>query len=562
MNVKRYFGKTAREALRQLKAELGADAIVLSNRAVDDGVEILALPAEAVGSVASAAAPAPHTSEARRNEAPRRAAAPARATASRPPVQHEFPPMDDDSGDDYRISLSAQRQAQHAAQQRTQAYDSTTRSPRVASARAAARPAQPARSLADHPVVRAFEPPRVETADYLMNQAPYPEGIEISAPRRRGPEPAGVAATAMDEDFAAEPRVSARPAVEPENVAERVAERIAERLESERQAAQRRSQEDEARIKALQEANAKLMEELGSIRGMIERQLAGFAWNETRKNSPARAEILGELLEAGFSAELARKLADRVHDGAGMEEARVQVRQMLARDMHAMSADRDIIDQGGIFALVGPTGVGKTTTTAKIAARFVVRHGAEHLAMITTDGYRIGAQEQLRIYGRILGVPVFPVRDAAELRHTLSELRHKKMVLIDTVGMSQRDRMVAQQAAMLSGAGSVRRLLLLNSTCRGDTLDDVIKAYRGPDLAGCILTKVDETASLAPAIGAAIDHDLDICYVTNGQRVPEDLHLPNRAYLLHRALRSSAEHSPWRLQGDEAALMMAAGMER
>lgn len=319
-----------------------------------------------------------------------------------------------------------------------------------------------------------------------------------------------------------------------------------------------RRAEDE-RIRALQEANGKLMAELGGIRGMIERQLAGFAWSETRRNAPARAEIVGELLEAGFSGSLARQLATTVGEGATLQEAREAVKSALARDLRAMSSDADLIDQGGVYALVGPTGVGKTTTTAKIAARCVVRHGAEKLALITTDGYRIGAQEQLRIYGRILGVPVFPVRDASDLRQTLAELSGKHMVLIDTVGMSQRDRMVAQQAAMLAGAGRVRRLLLLNATCRGDTLDDVIQAYRGPDLAGCILTKVDEAASLAPAIGAAITGELEVLYVTNGQRVPEDLHLPNRAYLLHRAMRAQSDDSPWKLQGDEAAFMMAAG---
>jgi flagellar biosynthesis protein FlhF len=187
-----------------------------------------------------------------------------------------------------------------------------------------------------------------------------------------------------------------------------------------------------------------------------------------------------------------------------------------------------------------------------------MRHGAEKVALITTDGYRIGAQEQLRIYGRILGVPVFSVRDGADLRQTLAELRNKHIVLIDTMGMSQRDRMVAEQAAMLAGAGNVRRLLLLNATCRGDTLDDVVRAYNGPDLAGCVFTKVDEAASLAPAIGAAISHEIDVFYVANGQRVPEDLHLPNRAYLIHRALREQSGDSPWKLQGDEASLMLAA----
>jgi flagellar biosynthesis protein FlhF len=119
--------------------------------------------------------------------------------------------------------------------------------------------------------------------------------------------------------------------------------------------------------------------------------------------------------------------------------------------------------------------------------------------------------------------------------------------------------MVAEQAAMLAGAGDVRRLLLLNATARGDTLDDVVRAYAGDDLAGCIFTKVDESASLAPALDVAVRSRLDIRYLTNGQRVPEDLHLPNRAYLLHRALREHAGGSPWRLEGDEAGMLLAAG---
>ncbi|ENO89499.1 flagellar biosynthesis protein FlhF, partial [Thauera linaloolentis] len=344
-------------------------------------------------------------------------------------------------------------------------------------------------------VIRPFSPPRIETADFAMRARPAP---------------------AAADDFG------------------------------------------NARMRELQETNARLMEELSGIRGMIERQLAGFAWGETRRQAPARAALVGELLEAGFSAALARKLAEAVPEDASRLEAREAAGAALDRMMRAHASDDDVIDRGGVYALVGPTGVGKTTTTAKLAARCVVRHGASRLAMITTDGYRIGAQEQLRIYGRILGVPVFSVRDAADLRQTLAGLRNKHMVLIDTMGMSQRDRMVAEQASMLGGAGDVRRLLLLNATVRGDTLDDVVRAYAGADLAGCIFTKVDEAASLAPALDVAVRHGLDIRYLANGQRVPEDLHLPNRAYLLHRALRQQGPESPWHLDGDEAGMMLAA----
>ncbi|HNO62968.1 MAG TPA: flagellar biosynthesis protein FlhF, partial [Thauera aminoaromatica] len=372
-------------------------------------------------------------------------------------------------------------------------------------------------------VVRAFNPPRIETADYALRSRDGVLRAAAAAQTAARPAPSGPAV------------FSGRAA---------------------------RSDADEfgsARVRELQETNARLMAELTGIRGMIERQLAGFAWGETRRQAPARAAMLGELLEAGFSAAIARKLVEAVHEDADRIEAREAVGAALDRLMRACASDEDLLDRGGVYALVGPTGVGKTTTTAKLAARCVVRHGAGRLALITTDGYRIGAQEQLRIYGRILGVPVFSVRDAADLRQTLAGLRNKHMVLIDTMGMSQRDRMVAEQAAMLSGAGDVRRLLLLNATARGDTLDDVVRAYAGGDLAGCIFTKVDEAASLAPALDVAVRHELDIRYLTNGQRVPEDLHLPNRAYLLHRALREHGSASPWHLQGDEAGMLLAAG---
>ncbi len=492
MNVKRYFANTAREALRALKADLGADAIVLANRSVEGGVEILALPSDAVGA------------------APRRAAPRANSVVPdpTPPSSHE--------DEDCRVSLGGGR-TQPAAPERT---------------------------------IRPFNPPRMETPDYLIRK----RGYETSEPPRERVEPAP-------------PRDAA-------DIASTLTRHLADSITGELEPVERgrpapavtrkredvrTSSDDDARIAALQEANTRLMSELTGIRGMIERQLAAFAWGETRRHAPGRAEVLGELLDAGFSTRLARRLVESVGETACADEARTAVRNALGRDLRAMSCDADLIDRGGVFALVGPTGVGKTTTTAKIAARCVVRHGAEKIALITTDGYRIGAQEQLRIYGRILGVPVFPVRDAADLRQTIAELRGKHMVLIDTVGMSQRDEMVVKQAAMLTNAGDVHRLLLLNATASGDTLDDVIEAYRGPDLAGCVLTKVDEAASLAPAVGAAIDHALEVFYVTNGQRVPEDLHLPNRAYLLHRSLRARAADSSWKLDADEAAMKFAAG---
>ena len=298
-----------------------------------------------------------------------------------------------------------------------------------------------------------------------------------------------------------------------------------------------------------------VMEEIRSLRKMVEQHLAGFAWGETARSEPIKTEILRQMLDAGFSPRLARDLLAGLPRELNAEKALDWARAAANRALRTTDGENDIIDRGGVYALVGPTGVGKTTTAAKLAARCVLHHGANKMALITTDGYRIGEHEQLRIYGRILGVPVYLVKDAEDLQQTLANLTRKHMVLIDTIGMSQRDRMVEEQIAMF-GRGGVRRLLLLAATGRGDTLDDVVRAY-GPDIAGCILSKVDEAVSLATALDVIIRHQLPLHYVSNGQRVPEDLHSPNRVYLLHRAFKDLPESSPHRLHGLEPRLMMA-----
>jgi flagellar biosynthesis protein FlhF len=309
---------------------------------------------------------------------------------------------------------------------------------------------------------------------------------------------------------------------------------------------------------------AEVLDEIRSLRKIVEQHLAGAAWGESARSEPVKTDTLRQMLDAGFSPKLARDLLCDLPRDLNAAKALAWAKDKASQSLITIDAENDIVDRGGVYALVGPTGVGKTTTTAKLAARCVLRHGASKVALVTTDGYRIGAYEQLRIYGRILGVSVYLVKDAQELKQTLADLQHKHMVLIDTMGMSQRDRMVEEQVAMF-GDCDVKRLLLLSAIGRGDTLDDVVRAYMGPDLAGCILSKVDEAASLASALDVIIRNGLRLHYVSNGQRVPEDLHLPNRAYLLHRAFKDIPEVSAHRLNGMEPGLMMsmvAAGGQR
>lgn len=300
-----------------------------------------------------------------------------------------------------------------------------------------------------------------------------------------------------------------------------------------------------------------IISEIQNMRGMLEEQLATLAWGDMQRREPGRAKILRVMLDAGFSPSLSRQLLDELPAGSDDAQSLKWVRAALAGNLHTVPGD-EIIDRGGIYALIGPTGVGKTTTVAKLAARCVVRHGADKVALLTTDSYRIGGHEQLRIYGKLLGVPVRAINDAEDLQLTLSELQGKRMVLIDTVGMGQRDQMVAGQVAMLSDCGcDVKRVLLLNATGNGDTLDDVVRAYQGDGLHGCIITKVDEAASLGVVLDTVIRNNLILHYVANGQKVPEDLHLASAEHLLRRAFEPAPGDSPFALQDAEYALVMA-----
>jgi flagellar biosynthesis protein FlhF len=300
-----------------------------------------------------------------------------------------------------------------------------------------------------------------------------------------------------------------------------------------------------------------MMSELRAMRGMMESQLSELSWGTTQQREPQKAAVLREMLAAGFSASLSRYLVDKLPAGKDAAEAMRWVKTVLARNLTTMSDEDAILDRGGVFALVGPTGVGKTTTTAKLAARCVMRHGPEKLALITTDAYRIGGHEQLRIYGKILGVMVHSVKDEADLRIALKELRNKHTVLIDTIGMSQRDQMVTEQVAMLTDSGAnVQRLLCLNATSTNETLNEVVRAYQGTGLAGCIMTKLDEAASIGNVLDVLVRQKLSLYYISNGQRVPEDLHLADRAMLIDRAFRSKRDAAA-QFSDADLPLMMA-----
>ncbi len=332
---------------------------------------------------------------------------------------------------------------------------------------------------------------------------------------------------------------------------------LAGALEQSEQVRNARPPEPAAQISVLREM-AEMMNELRSMRTMMESQFSELSWSSQQKREPVKATILRELLAAGFSASLSRYLTENLPAGATAANGMTWIKTVMARNISAVADESAMLEEGGVFALVGPTGVGKTTTTAKLAARCVMRHGPGKLALITTDGYRIGGYEQLRIYGKILGVMVHSVKDESDLRIALDELKNKHTVLIDTVGVSQRDHMVTEQVAMLQGAGArVKRLLCLNATSTGETLNEVVRAYQGSGLAGCVMTKLDEAATIGNVLDVVIRQKLNLFYVANGQRVPEDLHVANKQYLVDRAFKLKHESKPFQLTDAELPLVMA-----
>jgi len=305
----------------------------------------------------------------------------------------------------------------------------------------------------------------------------------------------------------------------------------------------------EASLSELEETHAsneessalnKIQDELKGLRDIMEAPLMQFAWGETGRVQPLYASLLKQLMTLGLSSKLSQSIARRTATQGLNKQSWLESLKLLAKLVPI--SNEDILSTGGIVSLVGPTGVGKTTTIAKLAARFALKHGRRGITLISTDNYRIGAHEQLRTYGRILGVPVHVASDNDELINLLNEAKNKPgentLTLIDTAGICQKDDRLSEQLTILNIRDmDIKNYLVLSATGQMNLQDDVIRAFSQLKLQGCMLTKIDEAASLGEVISVLVQHELPLHFVCDGQKVPNDLHQARGQLLVKEAVK-------------------------
>lgn len=465
MKIKRFVAPDMRQAMREVREEQGPDAVILSTRRLDEGIEIIA---------------AVDYDEALVREAARHGAAP----AAEPPA---LPP---------RAAVPAPRVETPAPANR----------PAPVEGRAKASPSP--------------QPPSMDPGRSSHAAAPG----EREQKRRSG---SGSAPGAGSNPLAGDaPAASTAPDARPDEP-----QPVHPLIE--------RAAQDTVRMRA----------ELSSLREMLEMQLSSLAWNDMERRHPLHTRVLRELTRLGIEADVARALAEELPQQMTPEQARYLPLGMLSRGLPVSGRGRS--QEGGVTALVGPTGVGKTTTLAKLAARAVVRHGASQVALVSTDHYRIGAAAQLEHYGRLLGVRVYPAYDAQSLRQVLELLKDCHTVLVDTAGLAGNDPRLKEQLDALREVGDLRACLVLAANAQAQSLEEAVRAYLPLKPQAAILTKLDEAPSLGGAMSVLIRHRLALDYTTDGQRVPEDIAAADARLLVCRAAQALKSNAP---AADEAVL--------
>lgn len=534
MKIKRFFSQDMRSAIRMVREELGADAVILSNDRVNGGVEIVAAVdydetiLDQPGSVErSAQRKAPAQKNPVANQA-------SRQTSKQSPKHSQTAHNSAQRSAQGNAAKNSQRNAQAAVIADKQHQNNNDLF---------------ARKDLDY---QDYDESLLDDDDsYLMSENGSNPNLHnridsaFKPPAKhntsRNPHSGGDEQNGFDEDFLTLDELSSldgrgvnQSLYDVDKVQDFPKEMVANKKADGRNSYSVWSQEPTLMA---------MRNEITTLRGMLEQQLTGLAWNDLKKNNPLRAKLIKQLLELGFSPELADQIirSNNVGNSNEKHDYRRAWQMTLATLAEKLPIkDDDVILSGGVVALVGVTGVGKTTTIAKLAARYALRHGRNSIVMVTTDTYRIGALEQLRTYGRILGIPVKIAHNKKHLKDLLKLLAEKKFVLIDTAGMGQRDMRLMEQFNVINDCAiGLKTLLVLSSTTHRAALDETIRSFSNVDINGCILTKLDETTNLGSALSVVTEHQLPVAYISDGQRVPEDLHLARAHTLINRSVTTA-----------------------
>ena len=557
MKIKRFVAPDMRTAFAMVRQEHGPDAVILSNRVTEDGVEIVAAsnydealvkhtleamrpanttaplhplldpapqataPTRATSTGAQNAAPTLSPAEAAANYFARRQATAAPATPATPaPVRAEVPVAPPSAPVAIIAPVAAANEApprftpsQPVRDIAPQLIEPTSFAAKLAACLPAAPANEPAPAIAPHAEPAA--PPRLRTAvradidDTLDLDAMLPSiAPPVALPE---PAPAPKIAALPASRLPTADTVPAPAAVTVPTLTV-VADNAADARESDAQLVQMRG-------------------ELAAMREMIEREMHRLT-DERLRGSPVRMQAMELMEDYGFDAGITRDIALQIPADTEAHRGRGLMLGLLSKKLPVTEADP--LETGGVVALVGPTGAGKTTTIAKLAACFAQRHNARDVALVTTDTVRIGGREQLHGYGRQLGIAVHEADSAQGLALVLERLRDYKLVLIDTAGLGQRDRNLVGQLNWLRASGQVQTLLCLPANSHFADLDEVVRRFSSVQPQGVVLTKLDETGRLGSALSVVVDHQLPMAWVTDGQRVPDDLHRANSAHLVLR----------------------------
>ena len=547
MKIKRFFASEMREAIRQVKDELGSDAVILSNNKVDGGIELVAAIDYDEEAVHRSLEPREMQSAI---AAPKKKK---RSVFAKIKKQKVTAKLEDSIQDDVISFSGAQQEHQKAHQQeraqqpqanhfadllkqssQNQFPDAQHSDPSSSDASVYTKQAIKERK---QPFISEFGNFDAEIDNETSSEDCYPFDYESLVKEEQKRSKSG-----RDDFFAAESTYHSNDVQKKSNRQVRSATKGSRKVEW-----------------VQDPALTSMQEEIKSLRGILENQLSGLAWGSFSRSHPHQAELLSRLFRLGIKTSLSEKIVKQLKstENDSLEDSWRRVLRIIARNIPV--AGDDLLDEGGIIALVGPTGVGKTTNIAKLAARFTLKYGAKNLALVTTDNYRVGAHEQLKTYGRILGVPVYVANDEDELKSILSRLDDKQLVLVDTAGMSHRDLRLTQQLSMLRHSHeTIKILAVLSASTQTLAMDEVIKTLNAKELDGCIASKVDESTSIGGIISILIENKLQLNYISDGQKVPEDIHRANTTDLLKQALEMVRQH-PVSVNTDELAMSFSGG---